>query len=198
MVNRSFGKIAQAGKHPRLALPRATPINNRRGSTVKMTFSASALWVAPLLVRTIARVYGKGANGTPEAYSFYTRYGYRTYGTLHFAYTGQAWQSDPPIDYGWTEGTPVPQDYYTPVAQNGTDLQYFYHYQYEPENQVDTSYTPAAPGPGAAALERSFPGGGPNALAEVTRYNNVPVVPGTTYSFYIPTGGFITLEYSGL
>ena len=209
MLNRSFAKIARSSLNPRLNLARATPINNRRSSgtraLITTTLTSNGSWTAPAGVRVLVRVYGKGGPGTADQSYTVTIRGYHMYGQLFYQYVPGPWQVGDYIDYGWTEGYPVPTPSSTGVIADGPDYNYKVDYTYTEENHYDYYSVPPAAGPGAAiygpggvSLGLTFPGGAPAAAANITNYTGVDVTPGITYNFVVPTGGFITIEYFGL
>ena len=187
--------MPQVSRHPRLGLSRASPINNRRGTVVRITFTGTTTWVVPASVRSVLKAYGKGADGTPESGYSYVVQGYHYYRTLWFQHVPQGYQSNPEEDLGWYEGSPTPSNYCDPLQSDGPDFNYFYCYRFVNEPHTEYNSTPAAPGANSSGLGRTFPGGAPAAAADITRFNNILVTPGDVYQFVVPAGGSITIEF---
>lgn len=186
--------MAGAYTRARVPLPRATPGNNQR-HRVNVTFSTNSTWVAPVGTRAIARMVGKGTDGRPATGAHDYHYGYRRYQTLHYKQNGGPEQTTAETDQGWFEELPVPSNFCSSHAFDGPDLEYWYCYRHVAETHDDGDYVGATAGSTATGFGKTFPGGPSAQPAAVTSFLNVAIIPETSYSVVVPTGGYITIEY---
>lgn len=192
MQQRYFPRMGAVARNARQAFPRASEANNRRETVI--TFRSSQTYLVQNGVALLSSVVGIGASGKPASGSHDYRSGYDTIEESWISSNGAPYVKQAEENVGWTESSSTPSYYCDPPTALSPEVNYYKCYRFQSRTVDFGDYVGPTTGSNASAFGRTFPGGVGGPASEV-KFNNVPVVGGTTYSIIIPVGCYIRITY---
>lgn len=160
-----------------------------RGATPRTkTFTGNEVFAVPSTTTTLKTAVGKGADGAPAV----PWDGTHSHVDIITYYSNGAYYDTESVGLGDFAGR-APADYcdpvepYTAIDAPPNATRQVCHYYTDNESAATT-------GAATTGFNKTFPGGAGGA-ASLTSFTNVAVIPGSSYSVVVPSGGTLTITY---